>query len=82
MDKFWKWMRSKDYNQFNRLYFDSEKYDHVSFFPNKTALIGYMIQYLMEETDINSINIELVKINFSIEDVYELMKKEIERKIK
>jgi len=78
MDKFWKWMRSKDYNQFNRLYFDSEKYDHVSFFPNKTALIGYMIQYLMEETDTK--DIEIVKTNFSIENVYRLLKKGIEEK--
>lgn len=81
MNKFWQWMLSKEYciRDGEEIYFYDSAYD-MKYFNNKIGLIGYMIQYLMEETDTK--NIEIVKDNFSIDSMYELIVKAIEEKNK
>lgn len=78
MNKFWQWMIAKRFEVCFVEAIGSPVYPDEIASASPQTIIGYMIQYLMEETDTN--NIEIVKDNFSVDSMYELIVKAIEEK--
>ena len=83
MNKFWKWMKIKEYSKYRE---DENKYyinwDYDEF--TKQMLIGYMIEYLIEH---NELIIEISKEYFiygyrNIDTVYKQLENLINKNIK
>ena len=73
MDKFWGWMYKKNYafNDKSNWLFDERG---LSTIPTKQMLIGYMIEYLIEDRILGN-GMLVFHIGHTIEEIFETLKK-------